>query len=149
MAQFKEEKAREYLEWLLTPPAERSPKSKAEFAAQIGVVPKTLYNWEKMEWFLREVRTAKGPLLAAWYGDVVGRIKSVVDNGSDKDAIAAARLLMSLLELPEERSGKAAGSGIEEAAAAFKALGFELVKKDDDGTVGDEGGSASSEPSES
>lgn len=126
----KEEEAQAYLQWLLTPPAQRSPKTKREFAESIGVGFKTLYNWEKTDWFIKEMRAAKGPLFAAWYGDIMGRMKEVVDTGADKDAVMAARLLMSLLELPEDQV-KTQTSNTDDFVKALEAMGLEIVAKAD------------------
>jgi len=123
------EKARDYLDWLLTPRAQRVPKTKREFAESIGVSFKTLYNWEKTDWFLKEVKSAKGPLLAAWYGDIMGRLKSIVDEGSDKDSVMAARLLLTQLELPEEKGVSAIPQSVEDMLEAMKALGMKVVEE--------------------
>lgn len=144
MSNFKEAKAQEYLEWLLTPPAQRSPKTKKEWAEQQGVTARTLTNWQKMDWFVKEIKAAKGPLLAAWYGDIMGRMKEIVDTGADKDAVMAARLLMSLLELPEE-TGKAPVQNGDEFIKALEAMGLEIVSKADVRTDTSETSSATSE----
>lgn len=39
-----------YLDWLLTPEAERQPKLKQEFAAEIGVSAATLRNYDRDPW---------------------------------------------------------------------------------------------------
>lgn len=44
----------QYLEWLVTPPAARVPKTQAEFARQMGVDTTTLRRWEKKDWFKSE-----------------------------------------------------------------------------------------------
>lgn len=144
----KEEKAQEYLQWMLTPPAQRVPKTKRAWAEENDVAFKTLYNWEKADWFLKEVKAARGPLFSAWYGDIMGRMKEVVDTGADKDAVMAARLLMSLLELPEEKS-KVIADGGDEFVKALEAMGLEIVKKVDVGTDTSETSAANSERSES
>jgi DNA-binding transcriptional MerR regulator len=42
------------MEWLVTPSAERQPRTQAEFARQIGVDPTTLRRWEKKPIFKKE-----------------------------------------------------------------------------------------------
>lgn len=44
----------QYLEWLVTPANQRTPRTQTEFARQIGVDPTTLRRWEKKDWFKRE-----------------------------------------------------------------------------------------------
>jgi len=43
-----------YLEWLVTPAANREPKTQAEFARMLGVDTTTLRRWEKKDWFKSE-----------------------------------------------------------------------------------------------
>lgn len=40
-----------YVDWLCTPPMERTPATKQEFAATIGVDPSTMRRWEKKDHF--------------------------------------------------------------------------------------------------
>lgn len=44
----------EYLEWLVTPQAERNPRTQNQFAQQINVDPTTLRRWEKKPAFKKE-----------------------------------------------------------------------------------------------
>jgi transcriptional regulator with XRE-family HTH domain len=44
----------QYLEWLVTPTTERTPRTQTELARQLGVDPTTLRRWEKKDWFKRE-----------------------------------------------------------------------------------------------
>lgn len=41
----------QYLEWLVTPASERTPRTQAEFARMLNVDPTTLRRWEKKDWF--------------------------------------------------------------------------------------------------
>jgi hypothetical protein len=43
-----------YLEWLCTPPKEREPKTKSEFAKTIDMDRRTLSNWQNEPEFLKE-----------------------------------------------------------------------------------------------
>lgn len=115
-----------YLEWLLTPPAERSPRTKREFAEYIGVAHKTLYNWERSDWFINQIRKVKGTLSVRWYGDIVNRMKDVVDSGNDRDAINAAKLLLQHLEVPDVKTDD--GVDEEKLAKALEEMGFTIVK---------------------
>lgn len=104
--EFKQDIAEQYVSWLLTPPGYREPATKKEFAAAHGVNVRSLYNWEKSEWFRNKIKTEKGDLSVTWLGDILGRLKEIVDSGPPKDAVAASRVLLGYLEVPEtERTG--------------------------------------------
>ena len=49
-----ESKQLEYLEWLVTPPSERMPRTQLEMAKVLAVDPKTLRRWEKKPVFKKE-----------------------------------------------------------------------------------------------
>lgn len=44
-----------YLEWLLTPKAERDPSTKRELAERLEVTPQTLRNYQRDPWLQREL----------------------------------------------------------------------------------------------
>ncbi len=46
------DKQRDYLEWLLVHPLERTPQTKLEMAQQLGVTDRTLRTWEKKDYFI-------------------------------------------------------------------------------------------------
>lgn len=52
----------EYLEWLLTPTAERDPQTKTELAERLQVTPATLRNYDRDPWLQREL-VARGRAL--------------------------------------------------------------------------------------
>lgn len=72
----------QYLEWLVTPNADRVPRTQGEFAKQIGVDPTTLRRWEKKpafktEWDRRVTEIQGSPertqkLLDALYDKALG-----------------------------------------------------------------------------
>lgn len=92
----------DYLNWLLTPPVEREPRTKTEKAAELGVTERTLYNWENSEEFQEAMRSVKAKWGTRWYGEILGRLMNVVDEGTDKDAISAARVLLQHLHVESE-----------------------------------------------
>lgn len=49
-----EAKQLEYLEWLVTPPSERMPRTQLDMARHLEVDPKTLRRWEKKPIFKKE-----------------------------------------------------------------------------------------------
>ena len=125
----KEAEFEAYVEWLLTPPQYREPSTKKEFAEKFGVERRTLYNWEKSENFARRINDSKAHLAAAWYGDILGRLKSIVDDGPPKDSVAAARVLLNYLVVPEAVAG-ASEDEQKRLIEALKASGIEVVEKE-------------------
>ncbi len=91
-----------YFNWMMTPPIDRIPSTKREMAETMGVNVATLYRYEKDTLFQEKVAGAKRELGAAWYGDIMGRLKEVVDRGKPQESIAAARVLLKHLEVPSD-----------------------------------------------
>ncbi len=108
----------EYVAWMLTPPAYREPRDKIAFAAKFGVHRRTLYNWERSSWFAQRIRAEKGHMSASWLGDILGRLKMIVDSGPEKDAVAAARVLLGYLDVPEESGSRIDDEALKEALRA-------------------------------
>lgn len=122
------DKAQKYLDWLLTPRGHRQPTSKQAFADGMGVSNKTLYNWERSDWFQSEMRAAKATFGVRWYGDILNRLKDVLDSGSDKDSLTAARILLQYLELPERQVDEKLDE--KTVLKALQAAGFQILSSD-------------------
>lgn len=119
-----------YKAWLLTPPPERDPKTKLEMAEQLGVAEKTLYNWEGSEEFEDVMRQIKQKWGVRWYGDVLARLKQVIDEGSDKDSISAARVLLQHIDLGEKKSSTdATEDEVDAIRKALEAEGYKVTRK--------------------
>ena len=119
----------EYLNWLMTPPGQREPSTKKELALQLKVSERTLYNWEGSDEFQKEMRTLKGKWGVRWYGDILGRLMSVVQEGQDGNAIRAAQVLLQHLEIAPVKADEVVTS--EEVKAIAKALedrGYKVVE---------------------
>lgn len=113
----------EYLNWLLTPPGEREPSSKKAFAEENDVSYRTLYYWEEEEDFQEAQRKIKTKWGARWHGDILGRLMSIVAEGSDAAAVSASKVLLQHLHIPDDvRSQK------EELNDDQKALIRELME---------------------
>lgn len=97
MARKTEEK-QAYLEWLLTPPGEREPATKAAMAEQLGVVVSTMWKWEETPEFQEELRKLKGKWGVRFQGEILGRLMRIVAEGSDTAAIQAAKVLLPHLD---------------------------------------------------
>lgn len=126
------ETKQEYLNWLLTPPTERSPRSKDAMAEQLGVTARTLYNWENSEEFQAELKSVKAKWGTRWYGDILGRLKGIIDEGTDRDAISAARVLLGHLHVEVEDKSH---DPTEDQVAAIRELlegqGYKVIHRSD------------------
>lgn len=122
----------EYLEWLMTPPAQREPATKVAMAEKLGVAFKTLYNWEKEPMFREALRNLKSVWGTRWHGDILGRLMEIVENGPAAQSVNAAKVLLAHLDLGEvEGKEKEPDSeALERIRAALKAEGYTVVEKD-------------------
>ncbi len=119
----------EYLNWLMTPPAQREPATKKLMAEQLDVAPRTLYNWEGSDEFQRELRTLKGKWGVRWYGDILGRLMDIVQNGQDGNAIRASQALLQHLEIaPEKADETVTSEAVKAIEEALKAKGYKVVE---------------------
>jgi hypothetical protein len=90
-----QERREAYLEWLLTPEAERSPKTKVEFAKQLGVSTETLRNYTKSPWFQREFVVRGRTLLRVERAGSI--LESLYTQARDPDhprSVQAAKILL-------------------------------------------------------
>ena len=119
----------EYLNWLMTPPGQREPATKKLMAEHLDVAPRTLYNWEGSDEFQREMRTLKGKWGVRWYGDILGRLMNVVQDGQDGNAIRAAQVLLQHLEIAPEKADEVVTSeAVKAIADALKDKGYKVVE---------------------
>ena len=90
------DKQREYLDWLLVHPLERTPQTKLEMADLLGVTDRTLRAWEKKDYFIDE-----------W------RRRADEENGSP-DVVNG--IILNMIRTAQGRNGKAtAGQEIQAA----------------------------------
>jgi hypothetical protein len=121
----------EYLEWLLTPPAERDPKTKPEMAAQLDVSLRSLYNWENSDLFQEKLSDVKRKWGARFYGEILGRLMDVVQNGTDRDAGSATRVLLGHLVVDDVKESDKVSvntESLEKLKAALKAEGYTVIE---------------------
>ena len=119
----------EYLNWLMTPPGQREPPTKKLMAEHLDVAPRTLYNWEGSDEFIRELRTLKGKWGVRWYGDILGRLMAVVQDGQDGNAIRAAQVLLQHLEVaPEKADETVTSEAVKAIEEALKEKGYKVVE---------------------
>jgi hypothetical protein len=98
----KRERMATYVNWLLTPPSERDPKTKTALAESLGVSLQTLANYSKEAWVQREIgdkarrvaRVDKLPaVLENLYAIAAGDAES-----KPSEQVSAAKVLMDWLE---------------------------------------------------
>lgn len=111
----------QYLDWLLTPPADRSPATKTEMAELLGVERKTLYNWEDSEEFQLALTQAKAKWSVRFESDVLNRLIRIIHEGTDRDAIAASRVLLGHITT-DDKGNSSQGLSAEQRAALRREL---------------------------
>jgi hypothetical protein len=84
----------DYLEWLMTPPAEREPSTKTEVAEQLGVAISTLWRWEQEPEFQEELRSLRAKWGIRFHADILARLMTIVQEGTDTAAIQASKVLL-------------------------------------------------------
>ena len=122
----------EYMNWLLTPPGEREPSTKKEFAEEHNVSYRTLYYWEDEDDFQSALRELKAKWGTRWHGDILGRLMDIVQNGSDNAAVSASKVLLAHLRIPDDENDQLDNVGEDVKRAIRKALeeeGFSVINE--------------------
>lgn len=84
----KREQSGQYLNWLLTPEAEREPRYKKDLAESFGVSGQTLRDWSKDRQFQKELRSRQAQLYRAErVGDV---LDALYERALDRSALGAS-----------------------------------------------------------
>lgn len=89
-----------YIEWLVAPKAERTPRTKKELAEELGVTPQTLRNYSKDPRVQREVmKRGRGIARSERALDVVNRLyERALEAESEAAANTAAKLFLEWTE---------------------------------------------------
>lgn len=125
-----------FLEWLLTPNAHRSPRSKTDLAAEFDLDRRTLNNWQAKPQFQavwrREAAKVRGGIDRTT--DLLDQLYSV-GMSDDKDRVAAIREFMRITEqispkdTPRE-TNPLAGKSLEELESMYtEQLQIEIARK--------------------
>ncbi len=104
-----------YLDWLMTPPAERVPKTKTAFSEKQNVHTSTLYVWENLPEFQEELRKLKAKWGIRWHGDILAKLFDTVMTAQATPSTAAAKVLLAHLDLTGPKSEE---DELDEAALA-------------------------------
>ena len=109
-----------YLEWLLTPPAVREPRTKAALADRLGRTTQTLRNYEKDPQFQAELAQRRRNVVKV--DDVGNIIATLVARATDAEAGAAGNAAAKIvLDWAEKQTS-------EMNAEALRALSDDEVK---------------------
>lgn len=119
----KREGIAEYLEWLLTPTAERIPPTKTELAELLGVSVQTLRNWSKDAWLQRELGE-RGRTLARVERaqDILDSLYEQARDPENPRSVQAAKVLLDYMDRPADQGATADPSELTDEELAEIAL---------------------------
>lgn len=103
---LKRERQEEYVEWLLTPRAERDPSTKQELAEQLGVTPATLRKYDKEPYVQREVvRRGRGLAKVHRAAEVLDSLyRRAIDPESGSAGNSAAKIWLDWVDRATSQS---------------------------------------------
>lgn len=118
-----------YIEWLLTPPGERTPETKTEFAEDWGTNRTTLYRWEQSDEFQAALRQTKARWGVVWHGEIIGKLMEIVRTRSDGVAVQAAKELLRHFEIDtsDDKDGDLSEEQLQGVKKALKEAGFQVL----------------------
>ena len=112
-----------YLEWLLTPKAERVPRTKREMAKQLGITIQTLNTYDKDPWLIQEhTRRAQAVFRVERFQSVLNTLFEIAtDKDHPRNTSAASHILTwmrdhQVASAPKDLSGYTDEQLLEAAA---------------------------------
>lgn len=113
----------------MTPPTERTPKTKKEWAELNGVGERTVHNWDEDDYVKDQLRRLKSKYGQKWHAEILDELMGVVRQGPAASKVSAAKLLLNHLDLgpEEEKSQEATPEAIEQIKAALKKAGYKTT----------------------
>jgi hypothetical protein len=101
-SQDKRDRMSRYVEWMLTPPESREPKTKTALAEELGVTPQTLHNYGKDAFVQRELgersrAVARVDKLPA----VIEALYAVASDPDNSRSVPAAKTLLEWMNKTE------------------------------------------------
>ncbi len=93
-----------YVEWLLTPKAERDPKYKKDLAARLGITPATLQKYDHDPWVRKEyLKRSRVAFTVSRAADVIETLYTRATDPHDPQGVTAAKHLMQYMQAQDER----------------------------------------------
>jgi hypothetical protein len=110
---LKRERQEAYIEWLLTPKAERQPRTKQDLAEMLGVTPMTLRNYTRDPFFQQELsKRGKAINKVERASDVLDALyRRAIDVDEGAPAVTAAKVW---LEYTDKAVADMAAADLEE-----------------------------------
>lgn len=95
-----------YVEWLLTPRSHRSPRTKKELAARLGISPETLRRYDHDPWVRREyLKRSRASFTVSRAADIVDTLYKRATDAHDPQGVTAAKTLMQFMQQQDEAEG--------------------------------------------
>lgn len=131
---MKSEIREKYLNWLLTPPAERQPQTKTDFADEHNVARSTLYEWENSDDFQEELRALIGKWGVRQYSEIMNKLMEILMTAPPTPAVAAARELLRHIDTTggKQSEDEVTETKLKDIREALKKGGFAIVDGDQD-----------------
>lgn len=84
-----------FVEWLLTPEAEREPRTRGEFADRLGVTTQTLRNYEKEAFVVNQLQSRRrSAFKVAKVDDVIQALYQRATDPESSGGVQAAKILL-------------------------------------------------------
>lgn len=127
------ELAREYAAWVATPPSDRDPRTKAEWAEDHEIDPRTLNNWERSGWWRRVMVEATGDPYGLADQDDIAVVSALRGKALTGDTKAIA-LYMELRGITTKKGAEPtedpAGMSDEELSKQMERIMSEQIRRD-------------------
>lgn len=116
------------MEWLLTPPREREPATKQEFADLVGVTTQTLRNDEKEPFVINQLQTRRKRVFqVSKLDDVIATLVTQATDAENPRSVAASKLLLDWME---KQTGEMNADAVRELSdAELKQMLVEMFDK--------------------
>lgn len=92
-----------YVDWLMTPPGQRDPETKTEFAELHGIARNTLWRWEGEPEIQKELLKLKVKWGVRLHPEILENLMDIVRNSqADGSRVRAAEVLLKHLDVGEQ-----------------------------------------------
>lgn len=129
-SEVKQERIDRYVEWLLTPRGLRQPPSKTKLAAELGVTPQTLRNYDKDPLFQKRlVGESRGLARVDKLPDILESLYQQATDILNPRSVAAAKALLDHVEKLAPQSEKEAVDVTQMDTEALANLAVQLLQR--------------------